>query len=144
MNVIQLVVFLLENEEYAFDIAFVQEIMRIPQQIFRIPNMPSYVEGVVNLRDRAIPVIEIKKIFGYANLSRGSDSRLLIIKPGNTSIGIIVDDVSEVLKIETERIEMLDSKHSNLYSRFISGVWRLDGRMIMLLDASKLEAEILK
>lgn len=144
MGAIQLVVFSLGKEEYAVDIAYAQEIIRIPQQRIKIPNMPSHIEGIINLRDRVIPVIDLKKSFGYAGSEKGEDSRLLILDLDNMLAGIIVDDVSEVMKLDEKAVEKLGPELAGAGSGCLSGIGRLGGRLIMLLDAAKLKVKLFK
>lgn len=75
MSNIQYVVFSLEKQEYGIEISFAQEIIRIPRQITKIPNMPSYVEGMINLRGQVLPIIDLKERFGFEQAERGIDSR---------------------------------------------------------------------
>lgn len=141
LETVQLVVFSLGKEEYAVNIGQAQEIIRIPEQIIGIPSMPSHIEGIVNLRDKVLPVIDIKKSFGYAASERNEDSRLLILDLDNTLAGIIVDDVSEVLKLDEKAVEKLGAELSGAGCGCLYGIARLEGRMIMLLDALKLKTK---
>jgi purine-binding chemotaxis protein CheW len=139
----QLVVFRLGDDEYGIEIEFAQEIIRIPKQITKIPDMPSYVEGMIDLRGKAIPIIDLKNRFGFKQTERGVDSRLLILDLEGVLLGIIVDDVSEVIKIEEQSIEKLSLEIASLGSHRIQGIARIDERMILLLNGSKLKTEVL-
>lgn len=142
MSYIEYVVFSLNNEEHGIEISFVQEIIRIPQLITKIPNMPSYIEGMVNLRGKVVPVIDLKKRFGFEQAERSIDSRLLILDLENMLLGIIVDDVSEVLKIDDQSIEELSSEISGIGSNSVKGIAKIDERLILLLDAMKMKTEV--
>lgn len=142
MSYVEYVVFSLGNEEYGIEISFAQEIIRIPRQIFKMPNMPSYIEGVVNLRGKVIPVIDLKKRFDFEHTERTNDSRLLILDLDNMLLGTIVDDVSEVIKIEDTSIEKLSSEVSSIGSSNVKGIGKIDKRLILLLDAVKMKNEI--
>lgn len=142
MSYVEYVVFSLGNEEYGIEISFAQEIIRIPRQIFKMPNMPSYIEGVVNLRGKVIPVIDLKKRFDFEHTERTNDSRLLILDLDNMLLGTIVDDVSEVIKIEDTSIEKLSSEVSSIGSNNVKGIGKIDKRLILLLDAVKMKNEI--
>lgn len=142
MSYVEYVVFSLGNEEYGIEISFAQEIIRIPRQIFKMPNMPSYIEGVVNLRGKVIPVIDLKKRFDFEHTERTNDSRLLILDLDNMLLGTIVDDVSEVIKIEDKSIEKLSSEVSSIGSSNVKGIGKIDKRLILLLDAMKMKNEI--
>lgn len=110
MSYVQYVVFNLGKEEYGIEISYAQEIIRIPKQITKMPNMPPFIEGMVNLRGKVIPVIDLKKRFGFDQTERSIDNRLLILDLENTLLGAIVDDVSEVLMIDDQSIEKLSSQ----------------------------------
>ncbi len=142
MSSISYIVFILNNEEYGIEISCAQEILRIPNQMIQIPNMPYYVEGVINLRGKVIPVIDLNKRFGFNQTERGLDSRLLIVDLKNTLLGIIVDDVSEIINVEEASIEKLSSVISEIGKNSLKGIAKLENRLIVLLDAFKLNIEI--
>jgi purine-binding chemotaxis protein CheW len=142
MGYTEFVVFSLGNEEYGIEILYAQEIIRIPNRITKIPNMPDYIEGMINLRDKIIPIIDLKKMFGFEQTERTIDNRLLILRFENMLLGIIVDDVSEVVKIEDDAIEVLSSEISSLGSKDLKGIGKIDGRLIMLLDAAKIQGDV--
>ncbi len=136
-EVLQLVSFNLGNEEYAVDILKVQEINRMVE-ITSIPNAPSYVEGVINLRGKVIPVINLRKRFGLESKELDSHSRIMVVDVG-TTIGLIVDSVSEVLRLPSDTVEppppMTAGSNSAEYLR---GVGKLADRLLILLDIEKL------
>jgi purine-binding chemotaxis protein CheW len=142
MSCFQYVVFLLGKEEYGIEISFAQEIIRIPQQITKIPNMPSYIEGMVNLRGKVIPIIDLKKRFGFEQTEKSVDNRLLILKLENMLLGTIVDDVSEVVKIDDQSIVKLSSEISGIASNSIRGIGKIDERLILLLDVIEMKTEV--
>ncbi|EGW37777.1 chemotaxis protein CheW [Desulfosporosinus sp. OT] len=143
MSSIELVVFKLGEEEYGIEIGFAQEIIRIPKRITKMPDMPSYIEGVTDLRGRVIPIIDLKIKFGFEQTERSVDSRLLILDLENSLLGIIVDDVSEVIKIEEQAIERLSGEISGLNSNRIQGIARINERLILLLNGLKMKSELL-
>jgi len=136
-EVLQLVSFNLGQEEYAVDILNVQEINRLVD-ITSMPNSPFYMEGVINLRGKVIPVINLRKKFGLENREMDSHSRIIVVNVGKT-IGLIVDSVSEVLRLSSDTVEpapeMIISKCS---SEYIKGVGKLEDRLLILLDIEKL------
>ena len=142
MSYTQYVVFSLGNEEYGIQISFAKEIIRIPKEITKMPNMPSYIEGVINLRDLVIPVIDLKKRFGLELTETSVDSRLLILDFENMHLGMIVDDISEVLKIEENSIEKLCSEIAGFSNNSVEGIGKIDKRLILLLDATKMKTEV--
>lgn len=144
MSSIQLVVFRLGEEEYGIEIGFAQEIIRIPAQITKMPDMPSYLKGVIDLRGKVIPIIDLKERFGFRQAERSEDSRLLILDLENMLLGVLVDDISEVIKIEDEAIEKLSVEITSLGNNAIQGIARIDERLILLLNALKLKIEVFR
>lgn len=139
----QYIVFTLEKQEYGINISYTQEIIRIPQ-ITNIPNMPDFIEGVINLRGKVIPVIDPKKKFGLAQTERSSDHRLLILDLEGINIGIIVDDVSEVVVINEQLIERLCKEMGILGGNSVQGIAKIDQRLILLLNTLEFKNEIFK
>jgi purine-binding chemotaxis protein CheW len=139
----QLVVFNLGLEEYAVNITYAKEIIRIPK-ITRIPNVPSFVEGIINLRGKVIPIFDLKRRFDIGELERGIDSRLLILDLDGIRLGIVVDDVSEVIRIENDSIERLVNEMAGISKNSIEGICILGERIIIVLNVLKLKAEIFK
>jgi Chemotaxis signal transduction protein len=141
MNSCQLVVFNLGNEEYAVDISYAKEIIRIPK-LTKIPNVPDFIEGIFNLRGTVITVIDLKKRFGINQTERGVDSRLLILEFDETKIGIIVDDISEVVRTNDLSVQNLGNEIVNISKNSIEGITLMGERLILLLNALKLKSEI--
>lgn len=137
----QLVVFTLGEEEYAVDISYAQEIIRIPQ-ITKIPNVPRFIEGIINLRGKIIPILDLKERFNIGHTDRGIDSRLLILELDGLKAGIVVDDVSEVIKVEEQSIQRLDDEISSISKESIEGISLIGQRIIIVLNIIKLKSEI--
>jgi purine-binding chemotaxis protein CheW len=142
-EVLQFVSFTLNNEEYAVDILSVQEINRITE-ITKIPNSPDYVEGVVNLRGKVIPVINLRKKFGFEEKLIDDTSRIIIMDIQGITYGVIVDSVSEVLRVPSSTVEPTPPMSSEANSKFIKGLAKLDGRLIILIDIDNLIDEELQ
>lgn len=138
----QYVIFSLDEEEYGLNISYAQEIIRVPEQITKLPNMPAFIDGVFNLRGKVIPVIDLKKRFDFAQTERNADNRLLVIDLGNMLLGTIVDDVSEVLMVDDASIENLYSEMVSIGQNCIQGICNMGDRLILLLDALKLKEEV--
>lgn len=136
-EVLQFVTFTLGNEEYAVDILNVQEINRITD-ITQIPNSPPYVEGVINLRGKVIPVINLRKKFNLEDKPTNDTSRIIIMDISGTTKGLIVDSVSEVLRIASGSVEAAPPMSTEIQSHFIKGIAKLDTRLIILIDLNKL------
>ncbi|KPK31660.1 MAG: chemotaxis protein CheW [Nitrospira bacterium SG8_35_1] len=142
-EVLQFVTFTLNNEEYAVDILSVQEINRITE-ITKIPNSPPYVEGVVNLRGKVIPVINLRNKFGFEEKTVDDTSRIIIMEIRGITYGVIVDSVSEVLRVQSDTVEPTPPMSSDANSKFIKGLAKLDDRLIILIDIDNLIDEELQ
>lgn len=133
----QLVTFSLGAEEFGVDIMLVQEIIRITP-ITRVPGAPSFVEGVINLRGNIIPVVCLRTRFGMPPAEEGDLSRIIVLQVQTKVLGIHVDAVSEVLRLDSEAIEPPPSLSMNLDAQFIRGVGKIDGRLIVLLEVDEI------
>jgi len=135
-EVLQLVSFRLGNEEYAVDILKVQEINRMVE-ITTIPNAPFYVEGVINLRGKVIPVVNLRKRFGLESKETDSQSRIMVVNIG-TTIGLIVDSVSEVMRLPLETVEPHPQVADNGSSEYVLGIGKLQDRLLILIDIDRI------
>lgn len=136
-DILQLVTFTLGNEEYAVDILKVQEINRM-KEITRVPNSPPYVEGVINLRGKVIPVVSLRKKFGLEERENDEQSRIMIMDIQGITMGLVVDSVSEVLRIPASTVEPTPPMASNISAEFIKGIAKMEDRLIILLDMDRL------
>ena len=137
----QLVVFTLGSEEYAIHISYAQEIIRVPK-LRKIPGTPEFVEGVFNLRDNVISVVDLKKKFGMGQTEKNNDNRLLVVDLEGMKFGIIVDDVTEVIRIDENELQHLNDEIVGISKNTIQGISLIGERIIMILDALKLKSEI--
>ena len=133
----QLVVFQLAQQTYGIDIASVYEIIRM-EKITRVPRTPDFIEGVINLRGKIIPVIDLCKRFNLAETEKTSSSRIIIVDVGGNTIGIIVDAVSEVLSVPADSIEPPPPMIHGIDAAYLRGIAILDDRLIILLNLDKL------
>ncbi|HEY0836968.1 MAG TPA: chemotaxis protein CheW [Azospirillum sp.] len=135
----QFVVFRLGNEEYGAPIDSVNEIVRVPDELTRVPKTASFIEGVVNLRGSVLPVIDQRRRFDLPDVERSDRQRIMVFTIGGKRTGFIVDSVSEVLKIARSAIGPTPSL-SDEQARLISRVANLETskRMILLLDVANL------
>lgn len=136
------VVFYLNNEEYGINIAFTQEILRIKKKIMKIPNMPSYVEGIIELRGCVIPVVNLCIRFDFDNKEIGTDNKLIIANINDTMVAFLVDDVLDIISFEESKMEKLDDNICKLGKNSIKGIGRIEERLIILLDVLELNSEI--
>ncbi len=136
----QLVVFDLSTEAYGVDIGTVREIIRL-QDITRVPRTPEFVEGVINLRGKVIPVVDLRKRFGLPAEVESKENRIVVVDIGAQDIGVIVDAVTEVLRIATESVEPPASVITTADSEYLLGIAKLDSRLIILLDLEQVLTE---
>jgi len=129
----QLVCFQVGGETYGVDIAAVHEIIRM-QEITSVPRTPDFVEGVINLRGRVIPVIDLHKRLGLPAVNETQNSRIIVVEVEGVTVGMIVDSVSEVLRLAADRIDDPPAVIAGVDSAFIRGVGRLDDSLIILMD----------
>ncbi len=132
----QVVVFSLGSEAYGVPIGAVREIIRM-QDITRVPRMPEFVEGVVNLRGKVIPVIDLRKRLGLGAAEKSKDNRIVVVDGGGEDIGMIVDMVTEVLRLPANSVEMVSGVISSTDSEYLMGIAKLESRLIILLDLRK-------
>jgi purine-binding chemotaxis protein CheW len=134
---LQIVGFRIGNETYGVLIGAVREIVRVPE-ITAVPSAPDTVEGVINLRGKIIPVMDLRKRFGHTEISSDKKNRILVVELDSKLLGLIVNSASEVLKIPPSDIEAPGSVFADGESGYVTGVGKLKGRLIILLDISKL------
>ena len=132
----QLVIFELANEFYGINIAVVESIIKM-QAITQLPQTPAYVKGVTNLRGSVLPVIDLRNRFGLENREDTRQTRIIIVTMGSIKVGVVVDGVSEVLRVSDELIEPLPPMVNSVNSVFLKGIVRLENRLIILLELGK-------
>jgi len=132
----QLVIFELAKEFYGVDISTVEAIIKM-QPITAVPHAPAFVEGVTNLRGAVLPVMDLRKRFGLSPQAETKDSRIVVVVMGGLKVGIVVDGVSEVLRVGEDSIEPPSPLVSTVDSEFITGIAKVAERLIILLDLSK-------
>jgi purine-binding chemotaxis protein CheW len=141
MDTMQLVIFRLNGQEYGIDIFKVNEIVPYSKPT-KIPNSPAYIEGVLNLRGKVIPVISLKKKFNLDSVETDDRTRIIVANTGSNVAGFVVDEASEVLTVEKDSIEPVSEIVSNISRKYINGVGKLEnGRMYILLNFDELYTE---
>jgi len=136
-ELLQLVSFKIGNEEFGVDILNVQEINKMTQ-VTKVPNAPAFVEGVINLRGRVIPVIDLRLRLNLTKKECDKDTRIIVVDVGNRTIGFIVDAVSEVLRIPVSITEDPPDIVTSVNSDFIKSVGKLEDRILILIDLNKI------
>jgi purine-binding chemotaxis protein CheW len=133
----QYIVFKLGNEQYAVDIAGVETIITM-QPITNLPQAPSFIKGVTNLRGEVVPIMDLRLRFGLPVDNESKETRIVVVDLRATKVGLIVDAVSEVLAIETQQIEPLSAVAQTTGSDFIQGVAQFQDRLVIILDLEKI------
>ena len=134
---LQVVGFRIGNETFGVRIGSVREIVRVPE-ITAVPSAPETVEGVINLRGKIIPVMDLRKRFGQTEIQPDKKNRILVVELENKLVGLIVNAASEVLRIAPSEIEAPGNLFAEGESGYVTGVGKLKGRLIILLDIAKL------
>src|ERR671937_2891305 len=135
----QLVVFQLGAELYGVEISRVHEIIRL-QSVTKVPRAPSFVEGVINLRGKVIPVVDLRRRFGLPNADHTRASRIVVVELGDQVVGIVVDGVSEVLRVNTATVEPPSPVVAGIDSEYLHGIAKLPERLVILLDLDRVLA----
>ena len=133
---LHLVGFRVGRETFGVPISMVREIVRVPE-ITAVPNAPAHVEGVINLRGRIIPVVDLCRRFGAKELQRNKKNRILVVELADKIVGLIVQSASEVLKIPPSEIAAPDNLLQEGEENCVTGVGKLHGRLILLLDLTR-------
>lgn len=132
----QFVVFRLGRETYALDISAVLEIITM-QNITEVPGTDEYIDGIINLRGRVIPVLNLHKKFGLSGGDFTRATRIVVVEVNSCSIGMLVDEVSEVVNISRDSIEKPSEIMVGADSEYLAGVAKVDGRLIIILELEK-------
>src|SRR3984893_12678592 len=134
---LQLVGIRVGRETFGLPIALVREIVRVPE-ITSVPNAPDYIEGVINLRGRIIPVVDLRKRFREKVTEPNKKNRIVVVELESRRIGLIVNSASEVLKIAPSEIEAPHEVFQEGELNYITGVGKMKGRLVILLDLNKI------
>ncbi len=133
----QYVVFKLNGESYGVSIEYVETIEKFTE-ITRVPNVPHYIDGVMNLRGEVIPVIDLCKRFQLEDVSITEDSRIIVITVDEVSIGILANSCSEVVTLDEKEIDKTYDLMSSFEDDYIEGIGKSGERMIIILNIPKL------
>ncbi|MFQ5500137.1 MAG: chemotaxis protein CheW [Candidatus Zixiibacteriota bacterium] len=134
-ELLQLVSFNIGSEEFGVDILKVQEINRMVE-ITKVPQAPSYVEGVINLRGKVIPIVDLRKRFNLEIKEYDKNTRIVVVDISGNIMGMVVDSVSEVLRLPASTIEPPPEIVTGINSEYIKGVAKLEDRLLIFLDLS--------
>jgi purine-binding chemotaxis protein CheW len=138
-----LATFFLDREEYGVDVRQVQEIRRMTE-ITGVPRAPEFIRGVINLRGRILPVLDLKRKLGLGEVEPGRATRIVVVRVKERLLGLLVDGASQVLKVAVSRIEPPPEEVVERGGDYIRGVAKLDDRLIILVDLERLLAHELR
>ncbi len=133
---LHLVGFRVGRETFGVPISMVREIVRVPE-ITVVPNAPAHVEGVINLRGKIVPVVDLRRRFGQKDLQANKKNRILVVELADKIVGLMVQSASEVMKIPPSEIESPDNLLQEGEQNCVTGVGKLHGRLILLLDLAR-------
>ena len=138
-ELIQLVSFILADEEYGVEVLKVREIIRMPT-ITKMPNVPPYVEGIINLRGKVIPIISMRRRFNLMENENSNHTRIIIMDIGGSLTGFVVDAVSEVIRIHSSEIQPPPSMvlSGGIAQEFITGVFNHTERLLVIIDIGRM------
>ena len=134
---LHLVGFRIGRETFGVPINLVHEIVRVPE-ITAVPDAPDYVEGVINLRGKIVSILDLRKRFGEREIMRHKKNRILVAELEGKMVGLIVDAASEVLKIPRSEIDAPPNVFEENEVHYVTGVGKLNGRLIILVDLTKI------
>jgi purine-binding chemotaxis protein CheW len=135
--VVQLVGFRLDNEDYAIAITKIQEII-LMKPITRIPQVPDFIEGLINLRGSVIPIVNLRKRFGLAARDVDGETRTIVVNIHDKTVGCIVDAVTQVMRINRDQIQPPPLSVLSVSHQYVAGLARLEDRLLIILDIERL------
>ncbi len=142
-EIFHLVSFNLGDEEFAIDITKVQEIIKMIEHT-QVPNTFDYVEGVINLRGKVIPIVNLRIRLGIKPKEFDKNTRIIVVQVDSKSVGFIVDSVNEVLRLKVDSIEQTPKLVSSIEDEYIAGIGKNGDNLLIILDLSKISTHIMK
>lgn len=134
---LHIVGFRVGRETFGVEIKLVHEIVRVPE-ITAVPDAPDYIEGVINLRGKIISIVDLRKRFGDVEIKAGKKNRIIVTEIEGKMVGLVVDSASEVLKIPPDQVEPAPNVFDDGELNYVTGVGKLQGRLIILIDLTKI------
>src|SRR5579872_5426075 len=134
---LQLVGFRIGKETFGVPIHLVHEIVRLPE-ITAVPDAPGYIEGVINLRGKIVSIVDLRKRFGESRIEPSRKNRILVAEIQHKMVGLIVDAASEVLRLPESEIEAPPEVFEESEVKYVTGVGKLNGRLVILIDLTKI------
>ena len=137
-NVKKTIVFHLLDKEYAIDVDVVQSIEKLLlMTITRIPGVPAYVKGVINLRGMVTPIVDLRNRFDLPEIEYNDDTRIIIVNLEDFDVGLIVDDANDVIDIPSNALESQPEVVGSVESEFVAGVAKIDKRLLVMLNLDR-------
>ena len=137
----QLVIFDLASGLYGVDIDSVKEIIRM-QEITKVPRTPEFVEGIINLRGKVDPVVDLRRRLSLPVPEQTDANRIVVVDIGGQDIGFVVDAVTEVLRITSDSVEPPSQVITDTGSEYLMGIAKVEGQLIILVDLTKVLSEL--
>jgi purine-binding chemotaxis protein CheW len=129
----QIICFNINGEYFGIDIDKVDSIVP-PMEIFKVPNIPDFIEGLINLRNKVYTVFSLRKRFGLSSREADESTKIIIVNENSTSVGFIVDEINEIVKVEEGEIDSTPKTLASLKNKYVSGVAKLNSKIVLLLD----------
>lgn len=136
----QVVTFSLDKEEYGVDIRVIYEIIRVPE-ITKVPRAPEFIEGIINLRGKVIPILDLRKRFNKDEIERNKQTRIIVMEIFKMMIGVIVDSVSEVLRLPVASLDVPPPVLIGVDMNCVSAVGKLGEKILIILDPERVLPE---
>ena len=133
---IELLGFMLSDEEYALDVLEIKEIVRL-QTITAVPRSPAWLKGIVTLRGVIVPIFDLRSRLGLAEVDHGGDTRIIVVYRGEEFAGLIVDSITQVMRLPTESVEPPPQTIGMVEAEYLRGVVRHRDRLVILLNLSR-------
>jgi len=137
MAIQQLVKFYIADEAFGIGIKQIFQILK-PQEVFKVPNTPPFIEGLINLRGKVMTVFNLRKRFNMPDKENDEDTKILVIRMDEYLLGFTVDSVSEIVRVQDEDIVETPPTLTNFDKRFLSGVAKVEEKLILLLNLEKI------
>jgi len=136
----QYVNLLLNNEKYGIDIMDIEEILRMID-ITKVPKAPSFVEGIINIRGKVIPIVDLRRKLGLPSPDYTNSTRIIVVNLRGKQVGFIVDHVEEVLRVDGSLVDKAPASSTGVDSSYIRGVARLQTGMVIILNVHQIFAQ---
>lgn len=133
---IQVVSFLVGEEEYGIEILYIHEINKVGQ-ITRVPNVPFFIKGIMNLRGNVIPVVNLREKFGLRSKEYDDDTRIIVVELNQKLVAFIVDSVNQTIRVRKADVEMASDMIDGISKDYIAGVAKFQNRLVILLKLSQ-------